>query len=106
MRTYLLLGLALFGLLVSNGVYAQSTGMADKVYTSEGYPYKNLIMKAKRVELIYSEEGSTTTCRVKVHSANKVLESDNVNVSRQDFNNAPVTQCLARKTAKAFLGQL
>ncbi|MCO7189505.1 MULTISPECIES: hypothetical protein [unclassified Pseudoalteromonas] len=106
MRTYLLLTLALLGLLVSNAVYARSTVMADKVYTSEGYPYKNLIMKAERVELIYSEEGSTTNCRVKVHSNNQVLESKNVNVSQQDFSSAPITHCLARKTAKAFLGQL
>ncbi|TMP39552.1 hypothetical protein [Pseudoalteromonas rubra] len=106
MKAYLLRVFVLIGLLVSNGVYAQSTVMADKVYTSEGYPYKNLIMKAERVELIYSEEGSTTTCRVKVHSNNQVLESKNVSVSQQDFSNAPITQCLARKTAKAFLGQL
>ncbi|AZZ95821.1 hypothetical protein [Pseudoalteromonas sp. R3] len=106
MKAYLLLIFVLIGLLVSNGVYAQSTIMADKVYTSEGYPYKNLIMKAERVELIYSEEDSITTCRVKVHSNNKVLESNNVSISQEDFSSAPVTQCLARKTAKAFLSQL
>ncbi|MCF2856148.1 hypothetical protein L1286_01565 [Pseudoalteromonas sp. SMS1] len=78
----------------------------DRVFTNAGYPYKNLIMKAERVELIYSEEQHKTTCRVKVYKAGTLHEGAPMEVSSKAFSDAPVKSCLARHNAKQILGLL
>ncbi|KZN38706.1 hypothetical protein N480_13710 [Pseudoalteromonas luteoviolacea S2607] len=78
----------------------------ERVFTNAGYPYKNLIMKAERVELIYSEDEDKTSCRVKVYKSGNLHESAPVKVSSKAFSSDPVQSCLARQNAKQILSQL
>ncbi|TQF67565.1 hypothetical protein [Pseudoalteromonas luteoviolacea] len=78
----------------------------ERVFTNAGYPYKNLIMKAERVELIYSEDEDKTNCRVKVYKSGKLHESAPMEVSSKAFSSDPVQSCLARKNAKQILSLL
>ncbi|MEJ6476704.1 hypothetical protein [Pseudoalteromonas piscicida] len=78
----------------------------EKVFTDAGYPYKNLIMKAEKVELVYSEQQNKTTCHVKVYQGDTLLEGEPVEVSNQSFSITPVQSCLARQNAKQLLSLL
>ncbi|KZN43771.1 hypothetical protein [Pseudoalteromonas luteoviolacea] len=78
----------------------------ERVFTSAGYPYKNLIIKAERVELIYSEDKDKTSCRVKVYKSGNLHESEPMEVSQKAFSSDPVQSCLARQNAKQILSLL
>lgn len=78
----------------------------EKVFTDAGYPYKNLIMKAEKVELVYSEEQNKTTCRVKVYSGDVLHEGEPMEISAKTFSTDPVKGCLARQNAKHILSLL
>ncbi|KZN52936.1 hypothetical protein [Pseudoalteromonas luteoviolacea] len=78
----------------------------DRIFTDAGYPYKNLIMKAERVELIYSEEQNKTTCRVQVYDKGQLHQSEQLEVSSYSFSKQPVTSCLERKRARHILSLL
>ncbi|GEK11264.1 hypothetical protein [Pseudoalteromonas peptidolytica] len=79
---------------------------AERVFTDAGYPYKNLIMKAEKVELIYSEEQDKTTCQVNVYSGDLLHQGEAKEVPANKFLRMPVQSCLSRENAKRILSLL
>ncbi|MBQ4834963.1 MULTISPECIES: hypothetical protein [Pseudoalteromonas] len=78
----------------------------ERIFTNAGYPYKNLIMKAEKVELVYTDKQDKTTCRVKVYKGDTLHQGEQVEISSKAFSNNPVKSCLARKNAKQILSLL
>ncbi|KZN62899.1 hypothetical protein N473_18460 [Pseudoalteromonas luteoviolacea CPMOR-1] len=78
----------------------------EKIFTDAGYPYKNLIMKAEKVELLYSQEQNKTTCRIKVYDEGNLHESKQIEVASDEFGKQPVKSCLKRDRAKHILSLL
>ncbi|MCL2914517.1 hypothetical protein L2725_12145 [Shewanella corallii] len=78
----------------------------ERLDTDEGYPYKNLIMRAQRVELIYSELGNRVECRVTVMMPDGSFEGEKREVSAKSFHRKPMQSCMDRDKAKQLLTRL
>nr|WP_239032942.1 hypothetical protein [Pseudoalteromonas luteoviolacea] len=91
--------------MVTFSSYAEQLEV-DRIFTDAGYPYKNLIIKAERVELIYSEEQNTTTCRIQVYDKGQLHQSEQLEVSSYSFSKQPIKSCLGRKRARDILSLL
>jgi hypothetical protein len=95
----------------------------DKLYTSKGYPYKNLVSMAEQVRIVYVDEGlkapstvaadidngdedSYVSCRVEVNWQDNERKSNQYRVKKSVFDEAPLASCLPRKLAKQFLSDI
>lgn len=74
-----------------------------KLYSEAGYPYKNLIHKAKSVKILFIEEGDEVTCRVNVTLEAQDKTTAKVHIPKEQFEQAPLTSCLTRAQAKEIL---
>lgn len=77
-----------------------------QLYSEAGYPYKNLINKAKAVKILFIENENNIACRVQVvwNTQNKTTE--HLYVSKEQFEQAPLVNCLSRSDAKKLLAKL
>ncbi|REL24397.1 hypothetical protein [Thalassotalea euphylliae] len=84
---------------------ASHNSKLEKVYSHQGYPYKQLINRANKVKLSFTEAklNSTVTCRVLVQLNNQLFESAQVSVTQQAFTEKPLASCLDRQQAKKLL---
>ncbi|REL35935.1 hypothetical protein [Thalassotalea euphylliae] len=84
---------------------APNDSKLEKVYSHQGYPYKQLISRANEVKLSFTEteSNSTVTCRVLVQLNNQLFESAQVSVTQQAFAEKPLASCLDRQQAKKLL---
>lgn len=87
----------------SNQAQANTTIKLD---TDEGYPYKNLINKAQRVELRYVENDHQVTCKVSVQPLHNQYMGKEQTVSAKQFKKQPIAACLTRIKAKQILNML
>lgn len=76
-----------------------------KLYSHQGYPYKQLINRANQVKLSFTElkTENLVRCRVNIALGNEVFDSPKVTVTKEAFTNKPLASCLARKQAKSWL---
>ncbi|MBD1583751.1 hypothetical protein [Pseudoalteromonas sp. S16_S37] len=91
--------------LFTTASYA-NTQAVEQINTTEGYPYKNVIFKAQRVELHYSELENGIECRVNVVGDEQQHSGDTQQVSHKKFQQSPMAACLTRTTAKQILAKL
>ncbi|BBN83482.1 hypothetical protein PA25_34670 [Pseudoalteromonas sp. A25] len=91
--------------LFTTASYA-NTQATEQINTTEGYPYKNVIHKAQRVELHYSELDNGIECHVNVISDTLKHSSAPQKVSHKKFKHSPMAACLTRATAKQILAKL
>ncbi|CAH9050374.1 hypothetical protein PSECIP111951_00179 [Pseudoalteromonas holothuriae] len=101
MKTLITLLLIIF----TTATYAKHQHV-EHINTNEGYPYKNVIRKAERVELRYSEVENNIECKVIVLNNTHKHSSTLQTVSRKKFNKSPMAACLTRNTAKQILATL
>ncbi|TMP38502.1 hypothetical protein CWB96_16000 [Pseudoalteromonas citrea] len=106
MNKLIITGICVFTCLLSVKVVSASDKVLDKIETQEGYPYKNLIMKAGKVELLYITKSEHTTCRVNVSYANEQYQGSRFTVSNTKFEKSPMAACLTRPIAKKLLSKL
>ncbi|OHU84241.1 MULTISPECIES: hypothetical protein [Pseudoalteromonas] len=83
-----------------------NTAPVERLNTTEGYPYKNVIFKAERVELHYSQLDDKVECKVVVSDKMRVYSSETQQVSQKKFSRSPMAACLTRRTAKQILAKL
>ncbi|MFC0120117.1 hypothetical protein ACFFK7_19560 [Pseudoalteromonas xiamenensis] len=102
MKNILLISLLSFAL----PSLAASKIAQEHIDTDEGFPYKNLIMKADRVELSYKEHGDEVECRVAIITANNTHQGTPKTTKAKNLRHKPMTACLSRDEAKQFLAQL
>lgn len=74
-----------------------------QLYSEAGYPYKNLINKAKTVKILFTEKEDSIVCRVEVSGDSKNKTTEKVVVSKKQFEQAPLVSCLPRTEAKKLL---
>ena len=77
-----------------------------RIDTSEGYPYKNLIQKADKVTIKYSELKERIDCQVTIEANNQTFEGIKYKVSQKRFKKAPMAACMDREFAKQLVKQL
>lgn len=61
MNKLIIIGMVVFTSVLSVNLVSASEKVLDRIETQEGYPYKNLIMKADKVELLYITQSEHTT---------------------------------------------
>lgn len=108
-------GLVLFSGLTNAAikVNVDKINTSNKVYTSKGYPYKNLIHRTNEVKIYYSEKTSKSNghkhshhsirCRVEVELEGTIYKSVTKEVDQQSFKAEPLSSCLSRERAKQIL---
>ncbi|REL27322.1 hypothetical protein DXX93_12610 [Thalassotalea euphylliae] len=105
--TLILLALTSFNLFaIDTSIDEKSTEtISAKLYSHQGYPYKQLINRANQVKLSFTESKAKklVTCRVNVALGNEVFDSPKVTVTNAAFTEKPLASCLARNQAKAWL---
>ncbi len=74
-----------------------------QLYSEAGYPYKNLINKAKAVKIFFTEKEDIVVCRVEVSRDSKNKTTEKVEVTKKQFEQAPLVSCLPRTEAKKLL---
>jgi len=74
-----------------------------KLYSSAGYPYENLIRKAKAINVLFIEKSDGISCRVQATWSAKQKITNRVFVSKEEFTQTPLKSCLPRKEAKKLL---
>jgi len=92
------------GVIVS--VFVAMTIQASEeiqLYSEAKYPYKNLIHKAKSVNIFFTEKGEGVTCRVNVRLESQEKTTGKIHTSKKRFEQAPLTSCLTRDQAKKIL---
>lgn len=92
-------------ILISTASQAQSDSNI-KLTTDEGYPYKNLINKAQRIELRYVENDHQVSCKVSVQTLHNQYMGKQQTVSAKTFKKQPLAACLTRVKAKQILNML
>ncbi|CAM4205850.1 hypothetical protein [Pseudoalteromonas byunsanensis] len=92
--------------LLFTAISLANTLPVERINTTEGYPYKNIIFKAERVELHYSQLDNKVECKVVVSDKMRVYTSDVQQVSQQKFSRSPMSACMTRRTAKQVLAKL
>jgi hypothetical protein len=85
---------------------ANAQQQAQTIETAEGFPYKNLIMKADKVELIYTDNSDSITCRVNVFNKELTYRGKAKTISINKFKKVPMAACLTRPVAKLLLKKL
>ncbi|KAF7764446.1 hypothetical protein PCIT_b0450 [Pseudoalteromonas citrea] len=106
MNKLIITGMFVFTSILSVNLVSASDKVLDRIETQEGYPYKNLIMKASKVELLYVSKSEHTTCRVNVSYANEQYQGSHFTVSNKKFEKSPMAACLTRTVAKKLLSKL
>lgn len=106
MNKLIIIGMVVFTSVLSVNLVSASEKVLDRIETQEGYPYKNLIMKADKVELLYITQSEHTTCRVNVSYANEQYQGSRFTVSNTKFEKSPMAACLTRPVAKKLLPKL
>lgn len=74
-----------------------------QLYSEAGYPYKNLINKAKAVKILFTEKEESVTCRISVSGDSQNKTTEKVIISKKQFEQAPLVNCLPRAEAKKLL---
>ena len=92
-------------ILISTASQAQANSNI-KLTTDEGYPYKNLINKAQRIELRYVENDHQVSCKVSVQTLHNQYMGKQQTVSTKTFKKQPLAACLTRVKAKQILNML
>jgi hypothetical protein len=85
---------------------ANAQQQLNKINTAEGFPYKNLIMKADKVELIFKDNLDSITCRVNVLNKDFIYHGKANTISKNKFKKVPMAACLTRTVAKSLLKKL
>ena len=85
------------------GIDSTSQSQIDKVYTSKGYPYKNLLNRSEQVKIFYRQDDRNIHCRVEVAVGNTIVKSVASKVNQQSFEDTPLSSCLSRDQAKQIL---
>ncbi len=75
------------------------------VDVANNYPYKNLIERTDDVKVIYITNDESLICRVEVILDNMKWSSVEKKVSKEFFNNDPLSNCLSRESAEKILFQ-
>lgn len=74
-----------------------------QLYSEADYPYKNLINKAKAVKILFTEREESVICRVSVSGDTQNKTTEKVIISKKQFEQAPLVNCLPRAEAKKLL---
>lgn len=77
----------------------------DKIYSYEGYPYKQLISRSDLIKIIYTESNSEIDCSVQLDIDGEIQKIATQKVSKKHFAQKPLASCLPRKIAKQLLAQ-
>lgn len=85
------------------GIDSTSQSQIDKVYTSKGYPYKNLLNRSKQVKIFYRQDDNNIHCRVEVAVGDTIVKSATNAVNLQSFEDTPLSSCMSRDQAKQIL---
>lgn len=99
MKYILLVGL----LSIASQAMAQTAVVEERINTDEGFPYKNLIIRADRVELSYIERGKEVECKVAVLSEKGRFEGQSRTARAKHLKHKPMASCLSRDEAKRIL---
>jgi len=75
------------------------------VSVANKYPYKNLMGRTDDVKVFYTTNDKVFTCRVVVRLDNMKWTSVEKQISKQLFNNDPLSNCLSKDSAKRILTQ-
>lgn len=75
------------------------------VNVANNYPYKNLINRTDDVKIIYITNNKSFVCRVEVILGNMKWASVEKKISKEFFNNDPLSYCLSRELAEKILLQ-
>jgi len=74
-----------------------------QLYSEAGYPYENLIRKAKSVKILFTESEGDVICRVNILLSTQDKMTEKMKVSKKQFEEAPLASCLTRAKAKKIL---
>lgn len=85
------------------GIHSTSQSQIDEVYTSKGYPYKNLLNRSKQVKIFYRQGDNNIHCRVEVAVGDTIVKSATSEVNQLSFETTPLSSCLSRDQAKQLL---
>jgi len=77
----------------------------ENVYSSKGYPYKQLLARAITVKIIFTEDEQQVRCKVEVNLADERITTEQRNVTKTDFEQQPLASCLLRDKAKTLLAK-
>lgn len=75
------------------------------VNVANNYPYKNLINRTDVVKIFYITDNNSLICRVEVILGNMKWASVEKKISKELFNNDPLSYCLSRESAEKILLQ-
>ena len=75
----------------------------EKVFTEQGYPYKQLVQRSDTVKLIYSQDGHNVTCKVAIEHKGQASTTPKQTISAAKFADKPLASCLKRDAAKSLL---
>lgn len=75
----------------------------ERVFTEQGYPYKQLVKRSDTVKLIYSQDGQQVTCKVAIEHKGLARITTEQTISAAKFADKPLANCLKRDTAKSLL---
>ena len=81
----------------------QSNNTQQVLFSSQGYPYKNLLSKTDLIKIIYTQEQDNVECSVELELDDLHLKSQSRTTSKDKFTQAPLASCLKRKQAKMWL---
>lgn len=98
--------IAALSFLLLSGTSQGQPDTTINLTTDEGYPYKNLIKKAQRVELRYIESEHSVKCKVSVQTSHNQYVGKEQIVSPNTFKKQPMAACLTRAKAKQILNMM
>jgi len=75
------------------------------VNIANNYPYKNLVERTDDVKVIYITNNEKFSCRVEVILDKMKWSSVEKEISKEFFNNDPLSNCLSSETAEQILLQ-
>jgi hypothetical protein len=92
--------------LIIIGSLCASTSFASseiQLFSSEGYPYQQLISRVDSVKIIFTEREEGVQCKVNVTHGQLQQETQLVRVTAKQFEEKPLASCLPRIRAKVML---
>lgn len=101
----LLLSGVLFLAAFSTQALAQNNSQEEfeERYSSASYPYDLLIRTADTIKIIYTTKGPEVECSVVLEDGKLHERSATLVVSKQQFEQEPLANCLVRDEAKKWL---
>lgn len=103
-----MLNKSLYIAILSTAFFINSIQANDEIqlYSEAGYPYQNLINKAKTVKILFTDKNEHVYCRIRVEWSTQDRTTERVQVTKAQFKQKPLVSCLPRAEAKKLLANV